>query len=277
MNNKFVTIKTFDKLIDVSFIKNLLELENIESNILDGQFISADPILSNALGGIKLQVLNKDVEKALAILEKYNNLKYCLKCNKVMTNHEKCDFCGYIPEVKSDKWGEKTMFLFILFAAIPFFGIFWGLLGIFQKGRMKQGAFILSLSLIVTSLFLFYSNKPKKETLYYSNGNKKEETIYKNGKAGKFTYWYNNGNKKLEANYKAGKKSGKLTVWYKNGEKKVEANYKNGEPDGKVTLFYENKSRKREAFYSDGVLNGKVIFYYKNGNKQNESFYSDGK
>jgi hypothetical protein len=67
--NNFVTIKTFTYPIDASIIRGKLESEGIECFIKDELTVQVDNFYSNAIGGVKLQVREKDVEHAVEILK----------------------------------------------------------------------------------------------------------------------------------------------------------------------------------------------------------------
>jgi len=68
-NIKLVTIQTFDKSVYAHIIKAKLESEGIECFLIDENIVTMNWFLSNAVGGIKLQVKNSDVEKALEIIK----------------------------------------------------------------------------------------------------------------------------------------------------------------------------------------------------------------
>ncbi len=67
---EFVLIQNFDNYIDAHIVKGRLEAEEIICYLKD-EHLSAlivDPILTNAIAGIKLMVAKDHVEKALQIL-----------------------------------------------------------------------------------------------------------------------------------------------------------------------------------------------------------------
>jgi hypothetical protein len=73
--DNFVTIKTFTYPIDLAVIRGRLEAEGIECVAQDELVAQANPFLSNAIGGIKLQVRRRDLPKAIEILEEGGYLK----------------------------------------------------------------------------------------------------------------------------------------------------------------------------------------------------------
>ena len=72
MNQKFSTIASFDYPADVQILKGKLESEGIPVFLRDENTLNSDPLISNAIGGVKLQVYSEDKEKALAI---YNEIR----------------------------------------------------------------------------------------------------------------------------------------------------------------------------------------------------------
>jgi len=62
------TIKTFDNPIDAHLLKTKLESEGIFCYLADENIIGVNPLLSNAVGGIKLNVPDESVEDALRII-----------------------------------------------------------------------------------------------------------------------------------------------------------------------------------------------------------------
>lgn len=56
-------------------LKNLLESNDIYCILADEHFVSSHPLMSIGVGGIKLKVLESDVQKALKIIEEYESSK----------------------------------------------------------------------------------------------------------------------------------------------------------------------------------------------------------
>lgn len=63
-----VTVATFDSLIEAQLAQARLETAGLRSQLADAQLIAMDWVLSNAVGGIKLQVLGVDAPAALRAL-----------------------------------------------------------------------------------------------------------------------------------------------------------------------------------------------------------------
>jgi hypothetical protein len=69
MNETFHTVAVFTYPTEVIVPRITLESAGIECITRDEETITANPMLSNAVGGIKLQVKEQDFEWAVAILE----------------------------------------------------------------------------------------------------------------------------------------------------------------------------------------------------------------
>jgi Putative prokaryotic signal transducing protein len=59
-----IRIRSFDNYIEANMIAGLLESEGIQSFLQDEFTATIDPMLSNAIGGIKLVVFEKDAVRA---------------------------------------------------------------------------------------------------------------------------------------------------------------------------------------------------------------------
>lgn len=66
---KLVTVGTFDKAAEAHAVRCRLEAEGLAAFLSDEFIVSMDWFLSNAVGGIKVQVPENEVERALEILE----------------------------------------------------------------------------------------------------------------------------------------------------------------------------------------------------------------
>jgi len=72
---EFVTVATFTYPTELAIIKGRLESEGIECYVKDEMTVQVYNFLSNAVGGIKLQVKQSDAEKAIEILKELGYLK----------------------------------------------------------------------------------------------------------------------------------------------------------------------------------------------------------
>lgn len=69
MKKKFSKIAVFQYSSEAQIIKSRLEAEGLEVFLFDQFTVDTDPLVSNAIGGIKLKVWAEDEEKALEILD----------------------------------------------------------------------------------------------------------------------------------------------------------------------------------------------------------------
>ncbi len=69
MSEKFVTIASFDYPADVQILKGKLESEDIPVFLRNENTLNSDPLISNAIGGVKLQVYSEDRERAMEIYD----------------------------------------------------------------------------------------------------------------------------------------------------------------------------------------------------------------
>jgi hypothetical protein len=65
----FVVLRTFDNYIEANIVLSMLMASNINCHLKDEATITIDPLLSPALGGIKLMVHHAHVERAWELLE----------------------------------------------------------------------------------------------------------------------------------------------------------------------------------------------------------------
>lgn len=102
--SKFKQIATYQYSSEAYLIKGKLESEGIKVFLQNENTINTDPLLSNALGGVKIFVYAKDVENALQILSTISNFSIddngnnmiCPKCGK-----QKIDYLTSVTDFKS--------------------------------------------------------------------------------------------------------------------------------------------------------------------------------
>jgi DNA-directed RNA polymerase subunit RPC12/RpoP len=120
MTDTFKTIARFQYSSEAQIIKGRLEAEGIEVFLSDNLTIDTDPLVSNAIGGVKLKVLSEQSDEAIEILESIRtyslddegNSIHCPKCNS-----EKIELFSTIKDAKSLIW-----FIFgVLFSSLPFY------------------------------------------------------------------------------------------------------------------------------------------------------------
>lgn len=73
--NKLITIATFNYGHELQVLKTILESEGIECFTKDENTINTDPLVTFAIGGVKLLVEKDNLRQALVIKEKYEYRK----------------------------------------------------------------------------------------------------------------------------------------------------------------------------------------------------------
>lgn len=118
MSDTFKTIARFQYSSEAQIIKGRLEADGIQVFLSDNLTIDTDPLVSNAIGGVKLKVLSHQALKAqhiLSSIEKYSiddegNTINCPNCKS-----EKVELFSTIKDAKSLFW-----FIFgFLFSSLP--------------------------------------------------------------------------------------------------------------------------------------------------------------
>ncbi len=83
---ELTTVKTFDNYFSANIILGRLQAEGVECFLRDEVTVTMDPLLSNAIGGIKLVVKKENAPLVRTILrgydEEYLLAAICPKCSK---------------------------------------------------------------------------------------------------------------------------------------------------------------------------------------------------
>lgn len=91
MRDDYTILAVFEYSTEAQLIKSKLDSEEIKTMLMDEKTIDTDPLLSQAIGGVKLLVHNNDLERASNLYneirtyekdEKGNDI-HCKKCNSV--------------------------------------------------------------------------------------------------------------------------------------------------------------------------------------------------
>jgi len=88
MNNNYTVIAVFEYSTEAYVTKSKLDSEGIKTMLMDETTIDSDPLISGAIGGVKLLVHNDNLQKASEI---YNDIRtyqkdedgkdiFCPKC-----------------------------------------------------------------------------------------------------------------------------------------------------------------------------------------------------
>ena len=120
MDSTFVTVAVFTYSAEAGIIKGRLDAEGVETFLVDNLTIDTDPLVSNAIGGIKLKVRKEDEEKAREILATINEYSVDDAGKEIH-----CPNCGateihYFSDVTDLKSLAALLFGF-LFGTLPFY------------------------------------------------------------------------------------------------------------------------------------------------------------
>ncbi|UWX60668.1 DUF2007 domain-containing protein [Chryseobacterium oranimense] len=96
--SNLVRFKFYETALEANRDKQILAENGVNGFIANEQLIQSDWLLSQAVGGIQLQVFEDDLEKAKQILKDYNdNEAYSLEVEHTIANPEfdfVCPKCG---------------------------------------------------------------------------------------------------------------------------------------------------------------------------------------
>jgi len=80
----FVAIRSYDNYIPAHMMLQRLEEEGIKAYLQDEHTVTIDPILSNAIGGIKLMIYEEQLERAMQLVDgfeqHYKESATCRRC-----------------------------------------------------------------------------------------------------------------------------------------------------------------------------------------------------
>ncbi len=117
--NNFITILTFYYAHEVAIVRSRLEAEGIECNIVDELTVQVNPLYSNAIGGVKLQVRENDAKQAIEILKEsgYLTEENLKKPNfKVISFFDK--YTSKIPFLKEMRFEIRVMIIVTVLVGI---------------------------------------------------------------------------------------------------------------------------------------------------------------
>lgn len=110
MAQEFHTLGSFEFPADAQIIKGRLEAEGIPVFLKDENTINSDPLISGAIGGVKLQVYSTDKERAKEIYDEVRNYATDNEGNPVV--------CPNCKATKSETYYSRNSIFYKLF---PFF------------------------------------------------------------------------------------------------------------------------------------------------------------
>ncbi|MCX7551157.1 DUF2007 domain-containing protein [Xanthomarina sp. F2636L] len=120
MKDTFKTIAKFQYSSEAQIIKGRLEADGIEVFLSDNLTIDTDPLISNAIGGVKLKVLSSQSEEAIEILNSINKYSLDDEGNSITCPSCKSDKIELFSTIKDTK--SLIWFVFgVLFSSLPFY------------------------------------------------------------------------------------------------------------------------------------------------------------
>lgn len=73
MEDRLITLKNYENMVEALFDQDLLRQNNIESSLSNEDTVDLLPMFSETNNGLGIVVFEKDYEKALKVLEEYKN------------------------------------------------------------------------------------------------------------------------------------------------------------------------------------------------------------
>lgn len=72
MNQNYTILAVFEYSTEAHLVRSKLSSEGIRTMLMDEKTIDTDPLISQAIGGVKLLIHNEDLDKAVSI---YNEIR----------------------------------------------------------------------------------------------------------------------------------------------------------------------------------------------------------
>jgi len=120
MSQIFKTIAKFQYSAEAQIIKGRLESEGIQAFLSDNITIDTDPLVSNAIGGVKLKVLATDALEAQHILDSIKKYSIDDEGNPVQCPQCDSEEVAMFSTIKDFKSFFAFLFGF-LFGTLPFY------------------------------------------------------------------------------------------------------------------------------------------------------------
>lgn len=90
MGYDLVTVARYDSSIQAHIVKAHLEGHDLVCFVHDAHMVDLDPLLSNAVGGVKVKVREKDVDEALELIKALDEKPYTDENDEIIA----CPNCG---------------------------------------------------------------------------------------------------------------------------------------------------------------------------------------
>ncbi len=109
-----VTIASFNLAAEAHFARGLLEAEGIDAVVIDENLTTLNPLLTGAIGGVRLQVRESDAERAMQVLGQAEaGQRLEIPMAEIV-----CPRCGS-SQVYFEKFNRRRSKLMWLFLGIP--------------------------------------------------------------------------------------------------------------------------------------------------------------
>ena len=139
---------------------------------------------------------------------------------------------------------------------------------------------IVSFTIIVGIVYLYYINRKVKKVIFWEEDNTKVKNVYyinyKKQKIGVEKFYYLNGNIHKERNWIKDKLEGQEVIFYDTGEKYIERTYKNNELDGLEISYFLDGNISVERNYKEGKQEGQEVIFSETGENYVERIYKNG-
>lgn len=120
MKNTFTTIATFNYSSEAHIIKGKLNSEGIDAFLIDDITIDVDPLVSHAIGGVKLRVPTIQLEDAKKVLNSIHKYSISDGGENIICPNCKSEKINLVTTVKH-KRGFLFFALAFLYTMFPFF------------------------------------------------------------------------------------------------------------------------------------------------------------
>ena len=122
MSYDLVTVGRYDNSILAHITKAHLEGEGLVCFVFDEHMVDMNPLYSNAIGGVKIKVREKDAEKARILIQALDDKPYTDEYNEVIA----CPNCGSTEYYKgyNSMRNAKSILAFLVSLLIVVFPIY---------------------------------------------------------------------------------------------------------------------------------------------------------
>jgi hypothetical protein len=115
---KMITIRTFINPIEANIIKGRLESAGIPVLLLDENTVNTYWLYANAIGGMRLQVKEEDVENALSILKEDQATMFLLNDQVENDEDDYCPTC-FSSNIGQEKFSKEAFAFSWLLIGFP--------------------------------------------------------------------------------------------------------------------------------------------------------------